>query len=332
MGADSRRMVQRMFRQHDRKGVTMTTTHDDVLIGTAIGLTYAERRLIDGRLDAGILSGFATGPKARAFTRAARAEYAAFRKPFGYASAAAMLTQPDAQAKLGKSERWALGLMLTPAASLDTLQFLGETRPINVCPKASAGCAAACLSQSGHGQFAATQKARQVRHAFLLRSPFAAGVLIGSEIRKALDKHGADNVTFRFNVVSDYRIEFIIPNALAAIMEAGVRTYDYSAWTPTDRQPLPGYEITYSAKESAHTSDFYLANILSHGFNVAMPFHGRELPATYTLEGQTFAVINGDATDDRTTDPRGATGVIVGLLAKGRKGKADTSGFIRNVS
>jgi hypothetical protein len=317
-------------------------------------LTYPERTLLAGDLDAGLIVGYTAGNvngPARKWITRARAAYAAFRKPHGYAGAAAMLTLPSAQAKLGKSERYALGLMLTPANTLDTAQFLPGSRPVNVCPMASKGCAAACLSQSGHGQFDATQRARQVRHAFLLADPFHAGVLIGAEIARAVRKYGADGITFRFNVVSDYRLEFLAPQFLARMEADGVPVYDYTAWKPSDRSPGQHYHLTYSAKETAHTSDAYLRDVLLSGENVAMPFHvasGDELPDTYVLAGVRFGVIDGDATDDRTTDPYRArivyahpnsgtiptgrvydVGVIVGLSAKGPKGKRDTSGFIR---
>jgi hypothetical protein len=293
------------------------------------GLTYAEGVLVAGDFEDGVLLGFTARDRDR-YVGDARRVYVEFRAKFGYKGyGQGYLTKPDAQAKLGKSERYALGLMLTPAGSLDVGQFLPGSRPVNVCPRASAGCAAACLSQSGHGKFDATQKARQVRHAFLLAHPFSAGVLIGREIRQALNREGRDRVTFRFNVVSDYRIERIMPRAIELLIFSGVRVYDYTAWTPADRDPMPGYTLIYSAKESSATSDGYLAGVLRAGHNVAMPFHGDVLPSAYRLDGELFAVIDGDKSDDRTDDR--VSGVIIGLKAKGDKGKADTSGFIRSV-
>ena len=294
-----------------------------------VSVTYGEGLLVDGRLDDGILMGLRGSRILKDLRSRSRKVYASYRAERGYKfSAADMLTKPDAQAKLGKSERYALGLMLTPARSLDW-ELAGLSRPVNACPMASLGCAAACLSQSGHGQFDATQYARQVRHGFLLSHPFAAGVLIGHEIMKAREIYGPDGVTFRFNVVSDYRIERIIPRTLMALRTLEVRAYDYTAWSPEQRQEVFGYHLTYSAKETAHTSDAYLAGILRSGHNVAMPFHGDELPSAYSLDGELFAVIDGDKSDDRTED--GVRGVIVGLKAKGSKGKKDTSGFIRTV-
>ena len=131
--------------------------YDDMRMARrAPALTYPERTLLAGDLDAGLVVGYTAGNvngPARKWITRARAAYAAFRKPHGYAGAAAMLTLPSAQAKLGKSERYALGLMLTPANTLDTAQFLPGFRPVNVCPMASKGCAAACLSQSAFSQF-----------------------------------------------------------------------------------------------------------------------------------------------------------------------------------
>ena len=288
--------------------------------------TYAENLLMAGDFEDGVLLGFSAGSRDRLVAEA-RGVQRVFRGLHGYKGSAGMLTQPDSQAKLGKSDRYALGLMLTPAQSLDVAQFLPGFRPVNVCPRASAGCAEACLSQSGHGQFCKTQRARQVRHAFMLAHPFSAGVLIGREIRQALTREGRDRVTFRFNVVSDYRIERIMPRAIATLIGAGVRVYDYTAWTPADREPMPGYFLIFSAKESTATSDAYLAGVLRAGHNVAMPFHGKDLPSAYRLDGELFTVIDGDKSDDRTDDK--VSGVIVGLSAKGSKGKADESGFIR---
>lgn len=296
-----------------------------------MSLTYAERRLIDGGFQAGLHVGFSL---CRDVIREARQHYALFRKRFGYATRDAdMLTPPTAQAKLNKSERWALGLMLTPSdGTPETVTEVARIRrAFTLCPNASDGCRAACLSTSGHGAYSTTQQARHVRTAYLLAHPYEAGVLIGAEVARALRKHAERGVTLRLNVTSDIRWEYVAPIALTILMEHGVVVYDYTAWAPDRREPMPGYHLTYSAKETSHTPDDYLANVLRSGHNVAMPFHvrkGEPLPSHYMLDGQPFVVIDGDLSDDRTLDP---VGVIVGLRAKGTKGKADSSGFIRTV-
>ena len=282
-----------------------------------VALTYVEHLLRDNGFNRGVIDGVDYEP---GVLTAARRNYKEFRKGFGYEGSADVLTAPDAQPKLGKSDRPAFGLMLVPANGL-TEEYWPSNRPINLCPMASAGCRAVCLAHAGHGQFDATQKARSVRTAFLLAQPYWFGVLIGAEIRRAQFKHG--DISLRLNVVSDIRWELVAPGAMKHLISLGVRMYDYTAWQPKNRGTIEGYHLTYSAKEPAHTPDDYLTGILEGGATVAMPFavkKGQELPETW----QGFKVIDGDLSDDRTLDP---SGVIVGLRQKGRG--VDTSGFIR---
>lgn len=282
---------------------------------TTKALTFVEKRL-EGQIGLGMVRGF-EGVE----IRAARAAWLAYRQGHGLKTAGPILTDPGSQPKLGKSERAAYGLMLTPARGLPTW-FLG--RPVNLCPMASKGCAAACLGpNSGKGVLSSVQHARNVRTGFVLAHPYEAGVLIGSEIAAAQRKHG--KVSLRLNTVSDIRWELIAPGALEYLISQDVRMYDYTAWRPEDREPMPGYHLTYSAKEPAHTPDEYLEGILEGDGNVAMPFavgKGKPLPETW----HGFKVVDGDLSDDRTLDP---SGVVVGLRQKGRV--KDETGFIRSV-
>lgn len=282
-----------------------------------LALTFVERTLGDGDFEGGLLAGFRGD---RASVVSARSRWAAFRGGFGFRpDARPVLTPPDAQPKLGKSVRAAFGLMLTPARGLPA-EYVGRT--VNLCPMASEGCEGACLGpNSGKGVLDGTRKARHVRTAFLLRDPWAMGVLIGAEIAAAQRRHG--DVSLRLNTTSDIRWEFVAPLGMRVLMDAGVVMYDYTAWRPEGRRPMPGYHLTYSAKEPTHTPDAYLVGVLSTGGNVAMPFttrKGRALPESW----HGFPVIDGDLTDDRTTDP---CGVVVGLRQKGRV--QDSTGFIR---
>ncbi|MED5299787.1 MAG: hypothetical protein VYC35_02830 [Pseudomonadota bacterium] len=63
------------------------------------------------------------------------------------------------------------------------------------------------------------------------------------------------------------------------------------------------------------------------GYNVAVVF-AEHLPAWYEIDGHKMPVLNGDEHDLRHTDPRRPGGYIVGLTPKGRKAKADKSGFV----
>lgn len=287
-----------------------------------LALTHVERRLV-GTFGAGLMDGY-DGKKSDA-----RQRWRAFRRGYGLTSAARILTPPEAQPKLGKSARKAFGLMLTPARGLPSA-MLG--RVVNLCPMASKGCTAACLGpNSGKGVLNSVRHARNVRTAFVLSHPYEAGWLIGSEIAAAQRKFG--DVSLRLNTVSDIRWELVAPGALEYLIGRGVVLYDYTAWRPEDRQPMPGYHLTYSAKEPGHTSDEYLLGLVMGGHNVAMPFavrKGQPLPTHWeAVPGVRIPVIDGDLTDDRTTDPRMPWGVIVGLRQKGRA--KDATGFIRSV-
>lgn len=298
-------------------------------------LTRIERILSGASFGAAVINGF-TQPDAatRARVASARRVQADIRGQLGYAAApAAILTSGAAQNKLSKNSLPSYGLMLTPergmmAESLtDVRTVLRLSGPINICPLASGGCAENCLSRSGHSGMPAQQRAQSVRTGFLISHPVESGLIIGAELRAAIRRHGAINL--RLNVTSDIRWELIAPEMIATLTAAGVRLYDYTAWSPADRSPSANYSLTYSAKEPAHTPDDYLVAILRSGGTVAMPFDtpkGKPLPETW----HGFRVIDGDESDERYRDP---AGVIVGLRAKGFEWKRNNSaGFIRSAA
>lgn len=289
-------------------------------------LTRVERTLIDGGFGKGVMQGLHG-----ACPRAARDCQAELRHRVGYNKDSAPILTPGAsQFKLGKNKLPSYGLMLMPERGLmsPSLREVREAFELkgawNLCPLASLGCAAACLSRSGQSGMPQQQRAQAVRTAFLLARPYEAGLIIGAEVRRALRKTGAINL--RLNTTSDIRWEKVSPAMMQALAAAGVQLYDYTAWKPSDREASAEYSLTYSAKEPAHTSDEYLEGILSSGGTVAMPFdtnRGHELPKTW----HGFRVIDGDVSDERRLDPEG---VVVGLRAKGHEWKKDnTAGFIR---
>ncbi len=296
-------------------------------------VTRVERKLIDGSFDIGVISGLKGDAFGKAGVKAARELWRELRLAVGYKSETPILTSGASQQKLSKNNLPSLALMLTPEKGLmraelaDVREAFGITGPVNLCPMASKGCAAACLVFSGQSGMPQAQRAQAVRTAFILSNPLAAGLLIGDEIRRALRK--APQVNLRLNTTSDIRWEIVAPDMVQALADAGVLMYDYTAWSPADRKASAAYSLTYSAKETAHTSDAYLADILRSGRNVAMPFttaRGEALPATWLG----FPVIDGDKSDERRNDPQG---VVVGLRAKGYKWKRDNSaGFIRQAN
>lgn len=294
--------------------------------------TRIERILIDGEFGHAVIAGLSGN--SREAVRIARRIQAEMREMVGYRRASAdMLTSGASQQKLSKNSLPSFGLMLTPERGL-MAPSLADVRAafklfgaFNLCPRASKGCAAACLSRSGQSGVPAQQRAQAVRTAFLLSSPFAAGLLIGDEIRRAIKRHGRINL--RLNTTSDIRWEIVAPDMVQALADAGVQLYDYTAWAPKDRAESDAYKLTFSAKEPSHTSDSYLSLILQNGGNVAMPFdtpRGKDLPKSWNG----FRVIDGDVSDERRNDPRG---VVVGLRAKGFEWKRDNSaGFIRQAN
>lgn len=293
--------------------------------------TRAERLLIDGRFGEAVIAGLSGDH--RAAVKLAGKLWADKRLQLGYKTATPLLTPGASQQKLSKNELPSFGLMLTPQKGImrpelaDVREAFELTGVFNLCPLASLGCAAACLVFSGQSGMPQAQRAQAVRTAFLLSQPYAAGLLIGDEIRRAIKRHRKINL--RLNTTSDIRWEMVSPEMVQAFADAGVVMYDYTAWAPADRKASALYDLTFSAKEPAHTSDGYLADILSTGGNVAMPFttaKGEALPETWNG----FPVIDGDQSDERYNDPRG---VVVGLRAKGYRWKRDNSaGFIRQAN
>lgn len=292
--------------------------------------TRVENILMAGEFGPGVIDGLTGACGSRRVTSARRLQARA-RARVGYAHApAAILTSGAAQSKLGKNKLPTLGLMLTPERGImrsdvaDIREAFNLTGAFNLCPLASAGCSKGCLVYSGQSGMPVAQRAQVARTAFILAYPYDAGLIVGAELRAAIRRHGEINL--RLNVTSDIRWEYISPEMMSAMAGAGIRLYDYTAYSPAQRSASDIYHLTYSAKETSHTSDDYLLAILAGGDNVAMPFatrRGEALPATW----HGHPVIDGDISDERRLDP---SGVIVGLRAKGYLWKRDnTAGFIR---
>jgi len=310
--------------------LTLTTAQGDKF---PRGLNRTELILRRDDFGAAVVRGMSQETRAdRDAVKVARDLQGELRGRVGYAAAPAPILTPGlAQTKLAKNTLPSFGLMLTPERGLmrETLNSaraaFGLSGAFNTCPRASLGCAAACLVFSGQSGMPTAQRAQAIRTMFLLAHPYECGLIIGAEIRAALRRHGRINL--RLNTTSDIRWEILAPDMVASLAAAGVELYDYTAWSPADRVASADYHLTYSAKETSHTSDAYLTAILAAGDNVAVPFdtpRGAALPATWNG----YSVIDGDLSDERRNDPRG---VVVGLRAKGHAWKRDNSaGFIRS--
>jgi len=197
----------------------------------------------------------------------------------------------------------------------------------NVCPKASQGCAAACLNSAGRGAFSNVQAARlrKTKQFFENRDEFLGQLHkdIESLERKAF-KLGVKAVV-RLNGTSDLDWFAMVDKFPA------VQFYDYTKRIKLVEKSLKlkrqgkalNYHLTFSLAEN-NLPDALKALWLN--CNVAAVFDADfDHVPEYYLDAPT---INGELHDFRFLDPRGdGVGNIVALKAKG-KAKKDKSGFV----
>jgi hypothetical protein len=223
----------------------------------------------------------------------ARARWLEFRKARGYGSATPLLTPPDANTKLNKSQHDAIiyGLSLAPANLSD----------FNACKYSTRECRAGCVAYAGKGELPNIAKARITKTEFFAEDPSAFMSLLKAEIDDARIKFGK-KLAIRLNTFSDIPWEEVDPSLFEEFSD--VQFYDYTKWP--DRQPPDNYHLTFSASEMTKNEDI--------GSNTAVVFGvkpGHDLPETFNG----IEVIDGDKTDARFLDPEDT---IVGLRAKGR--------------
>lgn len=199
----------------------------------------------------------------------------------------------------------------------------------NTCPKATAGCRAACLNTAGRGgMFTAEQgtntiqeaRKRKTRAFFADREQFMQDLAV--DINKAVqqaEKKGFVPV-FRLNGTSDLSFEkySVGPFENIFAMFPTVQFYDYTKVLGRKVADIPNYHLTFSAADG---NDADVNRAIAQGMNVAAVFD--RLPEVYLGR----AVFDADESDLRFLDPKG---IICGLKAKGRARK-DTSGFVRRM-
>lgn len=212
-------------------------------------------------------------------------------------------------------------------AKLGYLSFILHLSPAdvagagNTCPKATAGCKAACLNTAGRGgMFTPEQgtntiqeaRKRKTRQFFADKMAFAE--VLKADIKKAIkfaERKGLTPV-FRLNGTSDISWEKY------GIIEAfpTVQFYDYTKILGRKVAHLPNYHLTFSAADG---NDADVAKAIAQGMNVTVVFD--KIPKEYMGK----EVFDADDTDLRFLDPKG---VVLGLKAKGRARK-DTTGFVK---
>ena len=208
----------------------------------------------------------------------------------------------------------------------------------NTCPKATAGCEAACLNTAGRGGMFkkgettnVIQEARIRKTKMFYEDRAAFMVQLVKDIELAIKQSAKKGLipVFRLNGTSDISWEkypvirngVYYRNVFLAFSE--VQFYDYTKILGRKVKDIPNYQLTFS---KADGNDKDVVKAIAEGLNVAVVFAVKKtepLPETY-LE---LPVFNGDDSDLRFLDPKG---VVVGLYAKG-KAKKDTSGFVVNL-
>jgi hypothetical protein len=197
---------------------------------------------------------------------------------------------------------------------------------MNTCPKATAGCRAACLNTAGHGGMFkagettnAVQEARKRRTVFFKTNREVFMETLITDITKAIKQAERKGMTpvFRLNGTSDILWENIYVGGKNVFEHfPTVQFYDYSKILNRKVKHLGNYHLTFSRAES---NDADVMKALEQGYSIAVVFD--EVPATWNG----VPVVDGDLDDLRFNNTN--LDLVIGLKAKGRA-KKDTSGFV----
>lgn len=206
----------------------------------------------------------------------------------------------------------------------------------NTCPKATAGCKAACLNTAGRGgMFKKGESTNMIQEARIRKTAFffeeRAGFMewLVADIKLAIKQSAKKGLipVFRLNGTSDLSWEKyevisdgkLYRNIFAAFPD--VQFYDYTKVLGRKVSDIKNYHLTFSAADG---NDADVMKAIQQDYNVATVFGIKKtLPMPESYNG--LPVFNGDESDLRFLDPKG---VVVGLYAKG-KAKKDTSGFVK---
>ena len=223
--------------------------------------------------------------------------------------------------------------------------YILHLAPYNVsgyqtCPKATPGCASACLNTAGRGGMFkkgestnVIQEARKRKTAFFFEERNGFMEWLVKDIEKAIKQSARLGLTpvFRLNGTSDLawekyevvRAGKLYRNIFTAFPQ--VQFYDYTKILGRKIKEYSNYHLTFSAADG---NDADVAKALAQGYNVAVVFGLKKteaMPDSYLGR----PVFNGDESDLRFLDPQYSDmGVIIGLYAKG-KAKKDTTGFVK---
>lgn len=230
----------------------------------------------------------------------------------------------DTNAKTIKGEKYGI-----KTAILYLMPAMGSG--VQMCAMAStAGCEKPCLFKAGRGAMSNVMLSRlrktlyfnQYRDQFMLQ-------LQNELIReRAKAKRKGYKLIVRLNGTSDIRWENEpIGHAYGNIMQAlpDIQFYDYTKLA--NRKHIPAnYDLTFSYSGVPAYQPF-VAKAVANGERIAVVFRDRAIVNAMLANGDTFLglpVVDGDDTDIRHLDPKGA---VVALYAKG-PARRDQSGFV----
>lgn len=233
-----------------------------------------------------------------------------------------LLGKGDSNAKLAKSDKagkgyMTVGLSLAPA----------RTSGYEVCASRSPGCTSECLFECGLGQMKVVQQARIEKTKFFFEDRPAFLALLRKELafyQRRADKRGL-TLACRLNVFSDILWEKVDPDLFREFPR--VQFYDYTKhfrraanYSLKDNTFPANYHLTFSRSE---INDIEIKEIIENRWpiNVAVVFSTKNLPSEYAGR----PVVKGDETDLRFLDD---CPTVVGLYAKGKRAKADKTGFV----
>lgn len=225
------------------------------------------------------------------------------------------LLSKGGNAKINKNEVTTYNLSLAP--------YKQNAKGVNLCPKASEGCALACLFTAGRGKFSNVQNARINKTNYYLFDKQKFMDQLAKEINKIALKSIISDETFalRLNTLSDVDFVYLLKkycslDILNDVKYKNIIVYDYTAIPQKVKKYLnTRYHLTLSRKEDNEQD---VIKTLEMGGNVAIVF--KEIPKTY----KGYMVVDGDKTDLEMTKYKN---VVLGLKAKG-DAKKDTTGFV----
>lgn len=200
---------------------------------------------------------------------------------------------------------------------------------VQLCAMAAiAGCEKACLFTAGRGAMSNVMLSRLRKTLYFNQYRDLFMNQLHNELirERAKAKRKGYKLIVRLNGTSDIRFENIPVSGYPNIMQAlpDIQYYDYTKLA--NRKVPANYDLTFSYSGVSEYLPF-VQKAVANGERIAVVFRNRAIVEAMLANGETFLglpVVDGDNTDIRHLDPKGA---VVALYAKG-KARRDQSGFV----